>query len=254
MRLMLTLPLLLACVACGRTPSPDAAMATPVAAASSPALPLAAGEYVTALATIEQAKSPVSLEALLEKAETVQGVLMEVSGDQAVLERYSDAEFATLQAQMRGLKLHRGMDVYVQPDPAFFLALAKTHGTPADVAFFSQHAATWGPDDVPVYLKLRPQPSPCVRFGEGRIAPLYAGWQAFAMQHPSAYTQRAQQNLLDLEEAVALGTCACDGLESVRSEQADFLKQFPATPKAAAIKARREQLANDPDAMPVHCR
>ena len=94
----------------------------------------------------------------------------------------------------------------------------------------------------------------CVRFGEGKIAPLYAGWKSFAAQHPSAYAAHAAQNMADLEEALALGTCACDGLESVRREQADFLKQFPETPKAAVIKTRRDELASDPDKLPVNCR
>ena len=179
---------------------------------------------------------------------------MEVTGEQAVLERYSEAGFAALQTQLRGLKLNRGMEIYAQPDPAFLLALAKAHGGPADVAFFEQYAASWGPDLVPAYLKLRPQPTPCVRFGEGRIAPLYAGWRRFATQHPDAYATHAAQNLRDLEEAVALGTCACEGPESVRKEQADFLKQFPDAAQAAAIKARREELANDPDKLPVNCR
>jgi hypothetical protein len=146
------------------------------------------------------------------------------------------------------------MDIYAQPDPVFFLALAKAHGGPADVDFFTQYAATWGADDVPVYLKLRPQPTPCVRFGEGRLLPLYKAWQGFAAAHPAAYARQSAQNLGDIEEAVSLGTCACDGVESVRGEQAAFLAAFPAHPKASAIRARRDQLEKDPDALPVNCR
>jgi len=262
MRILVLLPLLLAgLAACGKTPSPPAAapMAEPTTApppASKP-LPAPVAAYVAALDAIEKASAPVSLETLLDQAEAAQGALMEITSGEngkAVLETYDDAGFAALQARVRGLKLHRGLDIYAQPDPAFFLALAQAHGRPADVAFFTQHSATWGPDDVPVYLKLRPQPSPCVRFGEGRIAPLYAGWQTFAAQHPEAYAEQAAQNLRDLEEAVALGTCACGDLESVRREQAAFLKQFPGTPKAAEIAARRAQLASDPEALPVTCR
>ena len=249
--LLLMAPLLLA--ACGRTPPAETAAASVAVAAQPGRLP-AVSDYLATLATIEQATTPVSLEALFGKAEAAQNALMEVSGEQAVLERYSAAEFSALQSSLRGLKLHRELDIYAQPDPAFFLALAKAHGRPADIAFFEQYARSWGPDLVPVYLKLRPQPSPCVRFGEGRIAPLYAGWQQFASQHAGAYAAQAAQNLSDLEEAVALGTCACDGVESVQRELSGFLQQFPNTPQAALIAARREQLANDPDVMPVNCR
>lgn len=187
-------------------------------------------------------------------ASAAQTALMEVTGEKAVLERYSDAEFTALKAQVRGLTLHRELDIYAQPEPAFFLSLAKAHGTPADVEFFTQYAATWGVDLVPTYLKLRPQPTPCVRFGEDRIVPLYAAWQSYAMKHPETFKARVQQNIGDLEEAVALGTCACDGVASVQREQAEFLKLFPNNPKAAEIKARAEQLLKDPDVLPVNCR
>ena len=249
--LLMTLLLL---AACGRTPPAETAAAPVAVAATQPGLLPAVTDYLAGLATVEQATAPVSLEALFAKAEAAQNALMEVTGEQAVLERYSAAEFSTLQAAVRGLLLHREMDIYAQPDPAFFLTLARAHGRPADIAFFEQYGRTWGPDLVPVYLKLRPQPSPCVRFGEGLIAPLYAGWQQFASQHAGAYAAQAAQNLRDLEEAVALGTCACDGVESVQRELAGFLKQFPGTPQAALIAARSEQLANDPDVMPVNCR
>lgn len=252
---LLPVALTLLCLGCGqKPPAPIAAPSAAAAPAPAPDLPTAVADYLAALATVEKSTAAVSLELLFNKAEAAQTALMEVTGEQAVLERYSDAQFVALQAQVRGLKISRGLDIYAQPEPAFFLTLAQRHGQPADVAFFTQYAATWGPDSVPRYLKLRPQPTPCVRFGEGQIAPLYAAWKQYAAQHPDAYARLVQQNIRDLEEAVALGTCACNGLESVRSEQADFLKQFPDTPQAAAIRARREQLVKDPDVLPVNCR
>lgn len=246
MRLLITLPLLWFCAACSHSGT--------AAVPAVPAAPPAVAEYLSALSAIEKSTTPISLEALLDKAEVAQSALMEISGSQALLERYTDAEFSALQAQMRGLTLHRGADIYAQPEPAFFLSLAKAHGRTEDVAFFTLYAGSWGPDLVPTYLKLRPQPTPCVRFGEGRIAPLYAGWRGYATLHPAAYQTRVTENLRDLEEAVALGTCACDGAESVLREQAEFLKRFPDTPQAAAIKARREQLLSHPDVLPVNCR
>lgn len=251
---VISLSLIAVVSGCMRSPPVEPSALPTVATSSAEAVPPAVAEYLTALAAVEQAKAPLSLETLFGKAEAAQNALMEITGEQAVLERLSAEAFASLQAQVRGLSLHREGDIYAQPLPAFFLDLAKTHGLPSDVAFFEQYAATWGADLVPVYLKLRPQPTPCVRFGEGRIAPLYAAWQRFVAQHPAAYTQYATQNLSDLEEAVALGTCACTGVDSVLSEQAAFLKQFPAAPKAAEIKARGLQLVNEPDALPVNCR
>ena len=252
MRLFL-IPLVLLAAACSKPATPPAAEAA-AAPPTSAALPAVVTDYLAAIDSIDKSTVPVSLEALLNKAEDAQAALMEVTGDKAVLERFSDPEFVQLQAQVKGLVLHRGNDIYAQPEPAFFLALAKAHGEPADVAFFEQYAAVWGPDLVPNYLQLRAQPTPCVRFGEGRIAPLYAGWRAYSKNFPAAYTTRVAQQLKDLEEAVALGTCACAGVDSVRAEQAEFLKQFPGSPEAATIKARREELVKNPTRLPVNCR
>lgn len=240
---------------CGRTP-PTPAPEAPVAGitAEAPALPTAVQDYLDALKTVESASAPGSLEALLTKAEGAQNALMEVTGEQAVLERYSEAEFTALQKAVRGLKLHRDLEIYAQPEPAFFLALAKAKGLPADVAFFEQYAASMGDDLVPHYLKLRPQPSPCVRFGEGVIEQLYAGWRAYAAAHPAAYAGHAQQSIADLEETLVLGTCTCSDAAAVLSEQAAFVARYPDNAKAAAIKARSEQLVNDPEVLPVHCR
>ena len=52
----------------------------------------------------------------------------------------------------------------------------------------------------------------------------------------------------------SLGTCACDGIDSVLREQKTFLEAYPDHAKAGEIKARGAQLRNDPDAMPVNCR
>lgn len=250
-----SLSLCLLLTACGRT-APTEAPAAPAAAVApvGSALPTAVQDYLAELKAIEAAKAPVSLEALFAKAEGAQAALMEVTGDQAVLERYSEAEFSALQQQVRGLKLHRNLEIYAQPEPAFFLALAMAHGLPTDVAFFEQYVASMGDDLVPRYLKLRPQPSPCVRFDEGVIEPLYAGWRALAAAQPKAYTATTQQSIADLEEALVLGTCACAGAESVLKEQAAFVARYPDNPRVAAIKARGAQLVSDPDAMPVNCR
>ncbi len=255
-RLLLALPLVLLVAACNRSPAPAEPTKAAAATTASPSglVPIAVTAYLDTLAAVEKSAAPTSLEPLFERAEAAQTALMEVIGEQALLERLDASAFAALQAAVRGLRVHREIDIYAQPEPVFFLTLAKAHGRPEDIAFFERYAQSWGEDLIPVYLKLRPQPTPCVRFGEGRIAPLYAAWQDYRAQYPAAYSRHVQQNLRDLEEAVALGTCACEGLASVQREQADFIQRFPDNPQAAAIKARAAQLASDPDVLPVNCR
>lgn len=253
---LLMLPVLLSALCllpagCNRATSPPGE--AKAAATTGPELPPEVVSYLATLETVKAASKPVSMEKLFDEAEAAQIALMEVTGDQAVLERYSDSEFAALQEKVHGLELHRGMDIYAQPQPAFFLALARVHGGPADVAFFENYAATWGPDLVPTYLKLRRQPSPCVRFGEGLITPLYQRWSDFAKAFPDAYTKRAAQHLTDLEETLVLGTCACGDLDSVRNEQTLFIKAFPDAPQASAIQERSAELLSNPDRLPVNC-
>ncbi|HEX4895345.1 MAG TPA: hypothetical protein VFV11_03340 [Solimonas sp.] len=217
----------------------------------------ARAQYLAALADVESATTPVSLEPLLARAEALQDTLMsfERYGDQAQLETYDEARYSALQAELRGLRLSRGTDVYAQPDPEVFLALAEAKGREADRAFFRLYRDYWTAELLPRYLKVGQRPTPCVRFGDDVLAPLYAGWRDYAARYPQAYVAFTRQTLADLEEAVSLGVCTCDGDENtVRAELTGFLARFPQTPVAAQIGARVKELDEDPYRRPVHCR
>lgn len=210
--------------------------------------------YLEQLHAIEAAAAPSSLEALFVAAEAVQDEVMHIEQEQAWLETLSDSDFRALSDALRGLRLSRGYDIYAQPDPEFLLQLAESHGRAEDRAFFALYRRSWGDDLMPAYLRQTSRIAPCVRFGEGIIPDLYAVWSGFRRHHPLAYATYASQSVEDIEETVALGTCACGNEDSVERELSGFLNRFPGAPSRTAILDRLQQLEDDPDSRPVSCR
>ncbi len=229
------------------------AFAVPAVAIERPA---AVDAYLARLKAVEQATQPVSMEPLLAAASEVQDALMSLQpgGDQAWQETLPEADYATLKDELRGLRLSRGYDVYAQPDGDFLLKLAQAHGRPQDRAFFALYQRFWNPQLLPQYLSIGKGTTPCVRFDEGIIPELYRDWSGFARQYPQAYTAFAQQTLLDLEEVIELGTCACRDADSVERELAGFVQKFPQSPAAPKARKRLAELKENPDWRPVHCR
>lgn len=229
------------------------AFAVPAVAIERPA---AVDAYLARLKAVEQATQPVSMEPLLAAASEVQDALMSLQpgGDQAWQETLPEADYAKLKDELRGLRLSRGYDVYAQPDGDFLLKLAQAHGRPQDRAFFALYQRFWNPQLLPQYLSIGKGTTPCVRFGEGIIPELYRDWSGFARQYPQAYTAFAQQTLLDLEEVIELGTCACRDADSVERELAGFVQKFPQSPAAPKARKRLAELKENPDWRPVHCR
>lgn len=210
--------------------------------------------YIETLHLVEETPEPVSLEPLFALAEEVQNAAMLIEGDLAWLETLQDSDFAALSQALRGLRLSRGYDVYAQPDPEFLDRLAVAHGHAADRAFFALYRRSWGDDLVPSYLRLTSRIAPCVRFSEDVIQDLYLDWLTFRRKFPLSYTAYTDQSIKDLEEVVELGTCACNGQDSVEFELAGFLTRFPQSPARAGVLKRLQQLEDEPDMRPVHCR
>ncbi len=220
------------------------------------ALPEPVTAYIAELDRVEKSTTPVSMEPLFAAADAAGTALIHIESNDAkvYMDVFSDAEFAELQSKLRGIQLSRGEEVYAQPDGRVLEPIAIAHGRPADIAFFRIYRELWGETLFPIYLKPLPQPTPCVRLGEGIIPELYENWLAYARKFPDAYTATVQQTIQDLEETEVEGVCACGDAESVLKEQGSFLKRYPKTPRAAQIRARMHQLKTDPDKRPLHCR
>ena len=115
--------------------------------------PPSVAAYLDQVAAVETAGPRVSLEPVYNAALAAQDDLMTLRDDAAWIEGLSDADFAVLQSRLRGFALSRGLEIYADPDPAFFRALADKHGQPADQAFFAQLEQSTAPDYLPVYLR-----------------------------------------------------------------------------------------------------
>ncbi len=231
-------------------------LATGLAVAAQTSRPAALDAYLGALATVENAKTPVSLEPLFAATDAAQGAMMflQADGNSAWIETLSDAEYAALQKELRGFHLSRGYDIYTQPDAAFLYTLAQARGRDEDRAFFRLYRDLWSKELMPRYLSMGNNPTPCVRFGEDILPDLYAGWRDFAARYPQAYVEFTQQTLRDLEEVVVLGVCACGDEKSVERELSGFLKRFPQMPGADDVDKRLKELKEDPTLRPVRCR
>ena len=230
-------------------------LSCPLAMAQTP-LPQAVNDYIAELHHVETSTQPVSMEPLFDAADAAGTALMRISGNEpkVYMDTLLAAEFADLQKQMKGVELSRGEEVYAQLDGRIMEPMAEAHGRPADIAFFRLYRALWGEKLFPIYLKPLPQPTPCVRLGEGIIPELYENWLSYARQYPQAYRDTVQQTIQDLEETEVEGVCACGEAADVLKEQSVFLRRFPKTPRAAQIRARMHELKTDPDKRPLHCR
>lgn len=218
--------------------------------------PAEVAAYVAELARVETAKQPQSLEPLIARADAVQASLMEVSAGpsgEALIETLSEPDFKALQQRLRGLHLQRGMEIFVQPQPEFFAALAARNGRAADRDYFALYREYWGPQLFPIYMEPRARVIGCVKYGDGLISRLYAGWSDYARRHPQDYRTAVQQQLRDFEELVSLGTCACGDRAGVVRELRGFVERFPSNPAGPAAIQRAKELEAHEESLPLGC-
>ncbi|WP_029889948.1 hypothetical protein [Polycyclovorans algicola] len=227
-----------------------------VAQAAPPSLP-EIDRYRGLLHFLQVSETPQSMQPLFDAAESVQSAVMRIDDSgYAWLERVSDDDAVAIQAQLEGLRLHRGLDVYAELDTAVMHDLALQHGRPVDQAFFAGLKDAYNDQGLPVYLDLTNRASPCVRFDPPEVLiDQYAHWQTFAQAHPGAYGKFVGQWLSDIEDVMAQGTCTCTQEQApVEAALHAFVAAFPKTLVRADIQARLQQLKNQPYEKPVWCR
>lgn len=92
-------------------------------------VPDSVGAYLSRLGALEKDAGSTSLEPVYALALKVRDDLMAITNDYARIEGLSDADFTQLQQRLRGFRLSRGVDVFAEPDPAYFLDLARKQGS-----------------------------------------------------------------------------------------------------------------------------
>ncbi|MFP2929562.1 hypothetical protein ACLESO_31060 [Pyxidicoccus sp. 3LG] len=129
------------------------------------------------------------------------------------------------------------------PDPRFFLELARKRGTAVDQEFFTLLERTWWVDGTRrVYTVPLSDTSSCHVFDHPDVEPLYRNWTRLWATHPRAYTAWVEREIQALEDGVARSTCACGDRESVEAGLERFLKSFPRSPVAPDVRSRLERV------------
>lgn len=251
---LMLVALLAACGGGAKAPAPTTEAVQE--SASDSRYPEAIRDYMSEWAAVEHSETARSLEPLLAAAEAVQDAAMMIDDSQlAWLEQLDDADFSRLQADVPGFIFHRGQDIHAEIDGDALLTLAQRKGRPADQAFFGRFVAAYNEQALPLYLRFAGGASPCVRFGEPVLLDQYQGWRSFQQTHAGAYQAFTDRWLADIEDVMVHGTCTCTQKQSpVEETLAAFNSRFPQNPAADRIRARLQQLEEDPYARPVWCR
>lgn len=93
--------------------------------------------------------------------------------------------------KMKGFVVNRVESVYVEPDPRFFLTLAKRLGDKASVDFFEAFTKS-APEAHPVYIEEQTDYSGCIRFGTMSLVDSYKQWTDFGKKYPNRYANEVR--------------------------------------------------------------
>ncbi len=193
------------------------------------------------------------IEEVLEKGSRAAAALVYVEG---VLENLSDAERNTVVDKMEGFIITTvGEGVWVaEPDPDFFLTLAKSYGEQADILFFDAYKRSF-PDGLSVvYFQQRTHYSGCISYGTLDLVDLYRRWTRYGQQYPNRYAAHVARRVQEIQVLLSDGRCACGGKESVLTEFRAFVEAFPRASFTPRVRERIEELEADKSDILFGCR
>jgi hypothetical protein len=193
----------------------------------------------------------------LEAAFNASGPLREAlatgrDGGGTALEALSEPEFNQLRRELVGLVVNREEVVLVEPDVAFFRALA-ARGDPADRAFFRALSATYPESVWPVYVEQQTDYSGCTRFGSGTLVTTYLTWSAFRQQYSKRYEAASGTHLDEVKRELTESTCACGDRASVEKELTEFLRRAKVSELRTEVAARLAAVRSDHAAIRFAC-
>lgn len=216
-----------------------------------PAIARAVTHYAKVLSRISGAKRRQNLEGLSSASRQLKEALLGRIGDEAAIEQLTEAQFDEVVRRTRGVIVNREDVLVVEPDASFFLSLARTYGTKADVHFAEAYAATY-PDGIwPSYVWQETDVTGCTAFGGGELVARYSAWLSFRSRHPKAYRSEARAQIGKIESHV-VSDCACGSRDDVLAELERFAQKFPSaalrlglTERIAFIRAGRSEIRFD---------
>ncbi|HXH94655.1 MAG TPA: hypothetical protein VNN25_23975 [Thermoanaerobaculia bacterium] len=194
--------------------------------------------YGEALSALESRKPGATVGKLFDAALAVRSSLLREAGNESLIEGLSDVAFKSLTHRLPGIILNREEVLLAEPDPKFFLSLARRRGSAADVEFFQNYAAT-RPDGVwKSYTDQQTDVTGCTNFANGELVKRYGGWLAFQSTYPHAYSSVVREELAAIESEVSESTCACSTRTEVLRELERFARMFPEAAVTARVRNR----------------
>jgi hypothetical protein len=199
-------------------------------------------------------KSEINVEQLLALGRHAGDALLKPINARGMnaLEELSDESFQAVAHQMEGFWVNRQEVLYVEPDPSFFLKLARSSGDQASIEFFEAFTKTFQ-HGWKIYHEQQTDYSGCIRFGSMSLVNSYAIWDAYRIRHPKRYSGEVQTILKDLEEDLAAGTCVCGEKNEVMKEFQEFIRAFPSSILAKRLQERLDQIRAGKSNMRWHC-
>ncbi len=196
---------------------------------------------------IEKFTKKVSLLELIQEGTAIADKL------RPVIEGLSDADYEIVEKNMKGFTVNRYEVIVIEPDTAFFAALAKQHGTDNDNIYF-QFRREWMPEGFwPVYINLQTDVGGCTRFGEGYLANLYKKGNTLLPKMTGYYAEETTKILKAVSYQLTSGTCACGDQQSVIKELKLFLEHNPKSEITKMVENRLEDVQKQRSAMQYQC-
>ena len=194
--------------------------------------------YRSTLDNLESGLPGSKVEQSFDAELALRSALLRSVGKESVIESLSGTEFESLSKRLPGVILNREEVLLAEPDPKFFLSLARRRGGATDVQFFENYAATI-PDGVwKSYTIQQTDVSGCTDFANGELVKRFAGWLAFRSAHPRAYISAVSGQLAAIEKEVSEGICACGSRSGVLNELERFVQTFPDSRVASKVRGR----------------
>lgn len=210
-----------------------------------PMIPNEVEQYALELNVISNNPSASKgVEELLQLGRKASDALMMPSSSRSeegcVLELLSEEDFQMVVRKMKGFTVNRQEVVFVEPEPDFFIALAKRSRDQASLDFFEAYKTT-KPRGWSIYVEQQTDYSGCIRFGSMSLVDTYKRWSTFSNRYPTRYKKEAAKFIRDVEEDLD-GTCACYDKESVIREFDAFILAFPRSKIATRLRERIDQI------------
>lgn len=228
------------------------------AIAAVPPILLAQGVHETGLAAYRRAvvllqSHKGSVEQVFYRGMFVRDLLLRAdSRGTTMVETLSTTEFEALKKEFTGFVVGRDEVVFANPDPAYFLELAREFGDAADQAFFEAYRRTRPAGVWPVWVEQQSDDGSCTKFGSGDLVGAYRLWAEYRQKYRK-YRPEAEAFLTSVEDEASGATCACGDAGSVLKELEEFDRTFPQTTASDAVRRRIRELRENRSPIKFGC-